>query len=154
MMTITPFYISLNVHDKLLHNYLLDFGASHNLMPKRVMDELGLDITKSYHNLYSFDSKKVQCLGVIKDLVVTLAQFPMKIMVMDVVVVDIPPRFGMMLSQSWSKKLGGSFHLEMSYATIPIFGGEYIIFYRETQLAYIVSDHENPTNYPIYAIEF
>ena len=40
--TIPPFYISLNIHDKLLHNCLLDSGASHNLMPKKVMDELGL----------------------------------------------------------------------------------------------------------------
>ena len=41
-----PFYLSLNIHDKLLHNFLLDFGASHNIMPKKVMDELGLEITK------------------------------------------------------------------------------------------------------------
>jgi hypothetical protein len=29
-----PFYIYLNVHDKILHNYLMDLGASHNVMPK------------------------------------------------------------------------------------------------------------------------
>jgi hypothetical protein len=51
-----PFYISLNIHEKTLHNCLLDSGASHNLMPKVVMDELGLEITKSYHDLFSFDS--------------------------------------------------------------------------------------------------
>ena len=27
-----PFYLSLNIHDKILHNCLLDSGASHNLM--------------------------------------------------------------------------------------------------------------------------
>ena len=42
-----PFYLSLNIHDKLLHNYLLDSGASHNLMPKKVMEELGLQVTKN-----------------------------------------------------------------------------------------------------------
>ena len=52
---IPPFYISVNVHDKLLHNCLLDSVASHNLMPKKVMDELDIDATKSYHDLYSFD---------------------------------------------------------------------------------------------------
>ena len=95
---IPPFYITLNVHDKLLHNCLLDSGASYNLMPKRVMEELGLENTKAYHDLYSFDSKKVNCLGVIKDLVITLTRLPMKSIVMDVIVVDIPPRFGMLLS--------------------------------------------------------
>ena len=95
---ILPFYITLNVHDKLLHNCFLDFGASHDLMPKRVMEELGLEITKAYRDLYSFDSKKVKCLGFIKDLVITLAQLPMKSIVMDVIVANIPPRFGMLLS--------------------------------------------------------
>ena len=66
------FYISLNIHDKILHNCLLDSGASHNLMPKAVMDELGLSLTKPYHDLFSFESKKFKCLGLIKDLVVKL----------------------------------------------------------------------------------
>jgi hypothetical protein len=68
-----PFYISLNIHDKILHNYLLDSGASHNLMPKAVMDELGLDVTKPYHDLFCFDSRKIKCLGLIKYLVINLA---------------------------------------------------------------------------------
>jgi hypothetical protein len=33
-----PFYTSLNIHDKVLHNCLMDSGASHNLMPKIVME--------------------------------------------------------------------------------------------------------------------
>ena len=95
---VSPFYVSLNVHDKILHNCLLDSGASHNLMPRIVMDELGLDITKPFYDLYSFDSRKFHCLGVIKDLVVNLTQLPMKSVIMDIVVADIPPKFGMLLS--------------------------------------------------------
>ena len=68
-----PFYISLNIHGKILHNCLLDSGASHNLMPKAMMDELGLSITKPYHDLFSFDSRKVKCLGLIKYLIVNLS---------------------------------------------------------------------------------
>ena len=67
-----PFYTSLNIHDKVFHNYLMDSGASHNLMPKIVMEELELDVTKTYHDLYSFDSRKVKFLKVIKDLAVSL----------------------------------------------------------------------------------
>jgi ribonuclease HI len=148
-----PFYTSLNVHDKILHNCLMDSGASHNLMPKDVMDELGLEITKTYHDLYSFDSRKVKCLGVIKDLVVTLFQLPMKSMVMDIVVADVPPKFGMLLSRSWIKRLGGTLQMDLSYATIPVFGGEHMRLYREAQLAYIISDEKNPTNHPIYVVD-
>jgi hypothetical protein len=148
-----PFYTSLNIHDKVLHNCLMDSGASHNLMPKTVMDELGLEITKTYHDLYSFDSRKVKCLGVIKDLVVTLFQLPMKSVVMDIMVVDVPPKFGMLLSRSWIKILGGTLQMDLTYATIPVFGGEHRRLYREAQLAYIISDEENPTNHPIFALD-
>jgi ribonuclease HI len=148
-----PFYTSLNIHDKVLHNCLMDSGASHNLMPKTIMEELGLEVTRSYHDLYSFDSRKFQCLGVIKDLVVTLFQLPMKSVVIDIVVADVPPKFGMLLSRSWIKRLGGILHMDLTYATIPVFGGEHRRIYREAQLAYIISDEANPTNHPIFALD-
>jgi len=66
------FYVSLTIHDKILHNFLLDTGASHNLMLKTVMEHLGLDITRPYHDLFSFYSRKVQCLGLIKYLAIIL----------------------------------------------------------------------------------
>jgi hypothetical protein len=116
-------YTSLNIHDKVLHNCLMDSGASQNLMPKTVMDELGLEITKTYHELYSFDSRKVKCLGVIKDLAVTLFQLTMKSVVMDIVVADVSPKFGMLLSRYWIKILGGTLQMDLTYATIPMFGG-------------------------------
>jgi hypothetical protein len=103
-----PLYISLNVHDKILHNCLLDLGVSHNLMPKAMMGELGLEVTKPYHDIFSFDSRKFRCLGLIKYLVINLAQLPMRSMVMDVVVADIPPKFGLLLSHPWRKRLGGT----------------------------------------------
>ena len=90
--TTPPFYISLNIHDKMLHNAMLDSGASHNLMPKVIMERLGLEVTRPYKDLYSFDSSRVKCLGLIKDLCVSLTQIPGKCMVMDVVVADVPDR--------------------------------------------------------------
>jgi hypothetical protein len=96
----------------------MDSGASHNLMPKIVMEELGLEVTKTYHDLYSFDSRRVHCLGVIKDLVVSLFQLPMKSVVMDIVVADVPPKFGMLLSRSWIKKLGGTLQMD---SCMPLF---------------------------------
>jgi len=117
---IPPFYINLKIHDMFLHNAMFDSSASHNLMPKIVMDILGFDITRSYKDLYSFDSREVKCLGLIKDLVVSLHQIPKKSLVMDVVVADVPPNFSM-LSRSWKAKLKGTLHMDLSYAMIPIF---------------------------------
>lgn len=71
---------------------------------------------------------------------------------MDVVVVDIPTKFGMMLSRSWASKLKGTLQMDMLYATILVFR-EMRRLYRETRLAYMVSCHEHPHNHPIYAVD-
>jgi hypothetical protein len=87
----------------------------------------------------------------IKDLVVNLAQIPVKRIMMDVVVADVPVNYGMLLSRSWGRKLGGTLKMDMTYTTIPIFGGENRRLYRETELAYTISDPKNPNNYPVYS---
>jgi hypothetical protein len=77
----------------------------------------------------------------------------MKSVVMDIVVADFPPKFGMLLSISWIKRLGGTLYMDLTYATIHVFGGEHRRMYREDQLAYINSDEANPTNHPIFSID-
>jgi len=64
------------------------------------MDNLGLGVFKTCKYLFSFDSIKVELLGLIKDIMVNMTQVPTKNIVMDVAVADIPPRFGMLLSRS------------------------------------------------------
>ena len=48
---VPPFYVTLKIHDQSLHNSMFDTWASHNLMPKEIMDALGLDITRQYKDL-------------------------------------------------------------------------------------------------------
>jgi hypothetical protein len=43
--------------------------------------------------------------------------------------------------------------MDLTYSTIHVFGGEHRRLYREVRLAYIVSDHQNPRNHPIYVVE-
>ena len=71
---------------------------------------------------------------------------------MDMLAADIPPKFGMLLSGSWSSKLKGTLQMDMSYATIPLFGGHKIL-YREKRLAYVVSIQQKPNNHPIYVVD-
>jgi hypothetical protein len=149
---VPPFYVSLKVLDITLHNEMLDLGAPHNLMPKVIMDELGLDITRPYKDLFSFDSRKVKCLGLIKDLVVSLSQFPSNNLVMYVVVSNIPLKFGMLFSRSWDAKLKSTLHMDMSYATITVFCRERRL-YKEVLLKYMVSSKRKRNNNPIYSID-
>jgi hypothetical protein len=43
--------------------------------------------------------------------------------------------------------------MELTYATIPVFGGEHKRLYREVRLSYIVSYHKKPRKNPIYVVE-
>lgn len=130
---------------------MLDSRSSHNLMPKAIMENLGLDITCKYHDLYSFDSSRVCCIGLIKDLIVSLDQIPTKNVLMDVVVADVPPWFGMILSRSWGEKLKGTIKLDFSYATISMFG-QLRKLYRENKMKYMITSKEKPVNHPINAV--
>jgi len=94
--------VTLNIHDKILHNCMFYSGASHNLIPKIVMENLGLEITRTYHDLYLFDAIKVKYYGMIKYAVVTLGKLSVKIIMMDVVVVDVPGNYNMLLSRTWA----------------------------------------------------
>jgi len=122
-------------------------------MPKVIMEQIGLDIMRLYHDLYSFDLKRVKSIGMIKVLVVYLTQLPMNIIMMDIVVEDIPINFGMLLSSSRVSKLGGTMQMDMAYATIPVFGGETRRLYRESRMEYMVSNKNSPKNHPIYVAE-
>jgi len=84
---------------------------------------------------------------------VTLTQLPMKNVPMDIVVADIEPKFGLLLSKIWSKRLGGTLQMDLSYATILVFGGKSMRLYRENQLAYMISDPKNPTNHSLYVVQ-
>ena len=102
--------------------------------------------------MYSFDSREVKCLGLIKYLVVSLHQIPKKNLVMGVVVIDVPPKFGMFLSRSWAAKLKGALQMDLSYTTIPVFGTQRRL-YRENRLAYMINNRENLENHRIYFVD-
>ena len=78
-----------------------------------------------------FNSKPVEVGGLIKYLKVYLAMNPDISLFMDVVVIDIPDVWGMLLSRKWGATIGGRLKMDLSYATIPQFVGNPFTLYRE-----------------------
>ena len=111
-----------------------------------------MEITRPYKDLYSFDSKRVKCLGLIKDMVVSLNKIPSKVVVMDVIIVDIPPKFGILLSRSWTSKLNDRFQMDMTYATILV-RNESKRLYSEKRLPYVVRSQDQPNIHHVYVID-
>src|SRR5690606_6285057 len=73
-------------------------------------------------------------------------------MVMDIIVADIPPKYGMLLSKSWMENLHGEMKTDISYITVLVFGGQKRRLYRESLMQYMINSKEKPTNNPKYAI--
>jgi ribonuclease HI len=141
-----PFYLSLLENDKVLHNCMLDSGASSNVITKKVMEQLNLRISRPYHNICTMDSKTIEVHGLIKGLQVHLAIFPDIMLEMDIVVIDVPDVWGMLLNRKAVADLGGNLEMDLSYATLPTPNGSTFKLNREVYRRYHIEDPRNPKN--------
>ena len=80
---------------------------------------MGLEVTRPYGNFCGIDSKSVQAYGLIKNLKSDLFAFPDLNTMTDVVVIDLPPVYGMLLSRKWVVGLGGYLMMDLSYTCKP-----------------------------------
>jgi ribonuclease HI len=107
---IPPFYISIENHDVALHNCLVDTGVTNNIMPLAVMEALGMSCTKYYEtseSIYAIDSRKVPAYGEIKDFYAWITTTPHIITIFNIIVVDLPPAYGVVLGRDWTSMIGG-----------------------------------------------
>lgn len=65
---------------------------------------------------------------------------------MDVVVIDVPNAWGMLLSRKSATSLGGIIQMDPSYATIPSCEGTLVTLHRELAMRYQVEDSSDPMN--------
>lgn len=68
---------------------------------------------------------------------------------MDIVVVDMPPRYGMLLSRSWMET---ELQTNMSYITVSVFRGQSRRLYREPLMQYMINSKDKPMNHPMYVV--
>jgi hypothetical protein len=138
------------MNDFILHNCMLDSGASTNVMNKKVMEQLNLRISRPYHNICAVDNKTIRVHGLIKGLQVHLAAFPKIMIEMDIVVIDVPDAWGMLLPRKTTAVLGGNLQMDLTYATIPTPNGSIFRLNKELERKYHVEDPRNPNNDIVY----
>jgi hypothetical protein len=114
------FYISLQMKNKNLNNYMLDSGAGANVMALKVMRKLGLESTRPYRNFHGIESKAIPTYGVIEILKVFLDQYPEIVFLMNIVVTHVLDVWGMLLSRNFVAILGGTLQMDLTYGTIPM----------------------------------
>jgi hypothetical protein len=112
---------------------MVDLGASTMVMPIGVFQQLGLGISRSYGNVCGLDSKAVKVFGVAKDVDTYLYHLPKIIFPTNIVVIDVPPAWGMLLSRNWANELGGYMNMDFSHASIPMGDGTYEVLYSQPE---------------------
>ena len=97
------------------------------------MEQLNLRISRPHHNICAMDSKTIEVHGLNKGLQVHLAAFPDIMIEMDIVVIDVPDTWGMLLNRKTATKLGGNLQMDLTYATIPTPNDSMFILNREME---------------------
>jgi hypothetical protein len=142
----THFFITLVVNNLLIHNSMLDFGSSIDVISLKVMNELGLKTKSPYKNACGNDSILIKGCGLLKDLRVYLTTYPDISILTQVVVIDVLDAWGTLLSRKWDATLGGSIQMDLSHATILINDGTFFTLYKNCIVKHQVEDPSVPLN--------
>jgi len=113
------FYMTLEIEGYVLHNCLVDSGAATIIMPKAVCDVMGLLMIRTSTGVLQLDSTPIKIVGVIKDIVLKIHNCPSVVITQEVVVVELPPLFGLCLSREFIAKIGGYLAMDYTHYLIP-----------------------------------
>ena len=103
---------------------MVDSGASTNVMPTSVAKKINAQIQKSGIKILQLDRSRVQVIGELKNIQIRLVSNPDVWQIIDIIVVDIPEAYGLLLSRDWSRKLNGYFATDWSHLWLPYKGVE------------------------------
>jgi hypothetical protein len=81
---------------------------------------------------------------VCEDIEVFLIDFPHINILMDILVIDVPDAWGMLLSRTWSSALGGFLSMDLTHAYIPMGDGTYEILHNREKNDRHVMDLRGP----------
>jgi ribonuclease HI len=136
---LTPFYVTLQVKDSLLHNCLLHPSATTNMMTEEVMCQLGL--TPSQTNTGDDFAR-----GIINNLEVAFNSCPSAPFLINVVVINAVNNLGVILHKDLIEHLNGSIHEQQSKATIPHPEGGFFTIYNEPLVGSPVETSNEPSD--------
>ena len=92
------------------------------------------------------DSRPVKVEGMIENQLVRLAKYPDIQITMDILVIDVPDKWGMLLSRKWGATLGGSIQMDWTYAIVPASDFSLVKFYSKKKKRHHVENPQRPLN--------
>ena len=87
----------------------MDSGASSNVIPLKVCDKLNVKPEQFDIHIIQLDRTKVKVIGELKKVLIMMFANPKVHQTIDIIVVDIPDNYGMILIRYWSAMLNAYF---------------------------------------------
>ena len=113
---------------------MVNNGEINNIMPLSIMKSIGLECIghfKTDEGIFAIDSEKVTTYGEIKDFCAWIASAPHVKTLFTIIVVDLPPTYGLVLGWEWTFPSGGYIMNDGSCMMIPNKCGEFTKIPRE-----------------------
>ena len=112
---VPPFLLTFEVFNRNLHNFLVDSRSSSNVMPLSIFNKLNATPLKSDKHIINLDRTQVKVIGELKYVMIRIATHPKFVQVIDIIVIDIPEAYGLLLSRDWSEKLNKYISIEWDH---------------------------------------
>jgi len=103
----TPFLFTFEMFNKKVHNCLVDYTMSSNVMPYAICKKLNVEPLITNAQIVRLVHSRVKVMGELRDVLIRLASNSKVRQVIDVIFMDILESYGLLLSRDWSSKLNG-----------------------------------------------
>ena len=117
-----PFLLTFEIFNRNVHNHLVDFGTSSNVMPYSICNKLNAEPQMSKTKIIQLDRSHVKSFRELKDVLIRLSSDSKVHQTIDIIVFDIPKAYGVILSRDWSSKLNRYFSTDWSHLWLPYKG--------------------------------
>ena len=103
------FLLSFEIFNHNVHNCLVDYGASSNVIPLSICKNINGQPTPSPCRIIQLERSVVKVIGEMKDVLIWLYADSRVCQFIDIMEVDIPEAYGLVLSRVCSTKINGYF---------------------------------------------
>lgn len=109
------FYISIRLEGWLVSNYMIDIRAAITIMPKAIIETMKLYITQCVDDVIQLDSSPMDIFWNVNTILIMINIFQDITLNQDIIIMDLPPLFGIYLSREFIAKLGGYLALDYTH---------------------------------------
>ena len=113
------FLLTFEIFNLNVHKCLVDSGASSNVMPLSVCKKINGKPIPSSSQIIQLYRTTVKVAGEMKNVLIRLVANERVCQYIDIMVVDIPEAYGLIMSRDWSEKLNGYFATDWPHLWLP-----------------------------------